>query len=360
MDSAALVLPSLGLTLSTSSGVTSSDPGSPASRHERPVIPTPRRNGGSRRSINRKPQGDLGVLHTSRVVRIADKQRSAEQAKGTADLEAERRKASWLGKDFTDAQRDFDHLLEAVATELGRYLEATPPGSTVVEFGSRFGDFASLVARRNPNVQVQPTEGTGQTPGIFLMLQERVLKHNEELARLFGEDGPRLLQPRYMDGSKLEGWTEELKIPSVSCVFAVNVLQFVHFDCVKAVLQGCRKVLRPGGFLFLAGPFFNEGEISDASLRTHAGLETWAKEAGRRYPDRTLTWGLHDLQNIRRSAQFLGFEVVEQSTVGADWSIMVLQWPLARRRSRLLSRPPDAYLARARFNTNGTTASHGS
>jgi len=302
-----------------------------------------------------RPQGDLGVLHTSRLVRIGDKPECAEQAGGLPHAQAERRR-KFLDVDFGEAQRSYDQLLTAVAKELGRYLEPLPQGSLVVEFGSRYGDLAKEVAQRWPHVRVQPTEGAYETLGVFLLLQERVLKHNEEFARLHGEEGPRLLPPRYVAGGPLEAWTRQLKLGSASCVFAANVLQFLPEEALEAILQGCRRALRPAGYVFLCGPFFDNGEVGDASLKCHDGLQSWAKEAAKAYPDRTLAWGLHDLQNIRRCAAALGFDVVEQSMVGLErdweWSILVLQKQLPRRgrpsglEVERLTRPTRAFLAK--------------
>merc|ERR1712232_1098529 len=116
----------------------------------------------------------------------------------------------------------------------------------------------------------------------------------------------------------------------VSCIFTVNVLQFVPAAQLGELIQGCRHSLRQGGLVFLCGPFFDGGQATETNLVYDEALKNFVKSTStKQRADRPLSWGLHDAQQVCACAEEAGLEFVMKSTVERDWLAIVLRRPIA-------------------------------
>jgi len=280
---------------------------------------------------------DLGVLHKARLVKG-----------GQANKEGDDQSVTIISAAVEDYMLQEKAALDGMAP----YIARLQPGALLVEVGSRCGEFAAMVAERFPEHQVQPTEGTGQTaPGLFLLLQERVVAHNRvRQERSLDCTGGRLMAPRYVDAGCLDSWKTDLGRTNVGCIFAANVLHYLPDETMKVLLLGCRQVLRPGGFVLLSGPFFNEGEVTESNLKSHGALQDFAEHSTEDFVREPLRLGLHDLQRLREHAEATGLEFVEQRNVGLDWHLLVLRQPFRSQGAPTLGRRGPKHVHRGTYS----------
>ncbi len=95
--------------------------------------------------------------------------------------------------------------------------------------------------------------------------------------------GAGLIGPVTLDASADHWGKGEVAAP-YDGMFCTNMIHIAPFSASKGLLSGAGRVLRPGGRLFLYGPFSREGDIAPSNLRFDADLK-------RRDP----SWGVRDL-----------------------------------------------------------------
>jgi SAM-dependent methyltransferase len=120
----------------------------------------------------------------------------------------------------------------------------------------------------------------------------------------------RIEKPRVLD-ARSDDW----EMPPVDAVFNANMIHISEWSVALGLLAGAGRVLRPGGLLFLYGPFKRAGEHTsqsnadfDASLRA-----------------RDPSWGIRDLEKVVEEAARVGLEHVETNDLPANNKLLVFE-----------------------------------
>jgi len=185
-----------------------------------------------------------------------------------------------MSKLYADAcERNRGPILEVLREILGE------PG-LVLEIGSGTGQHAAWFAAALPQLRWQPTDVAANLPSI-------------EAWR--GDVGvSNLLPARALDLSDAS-WP----VAQADYVVCVNTIHIVGWPLVEALFDGVQRVLRPGGLLYVYGPFRYRTRALEPSnerfdawlkqrdprsgVRTFEDVDTLAAEAGLRCEgDRTM------------------------------------------------------------------------
>lgn len=278
-----------------------------------------------------------------------------------------------------NAIQDFEDQNHLVLCAMSEYLGKLPKNSPVIEVGSRNGDFAVALAKRFPDLFIQPTEGTGQTSqSLFNVLEERVrletlpkggpsatprgprstlnasprrstLNKGDKGGNGMPTQSIRLLPPRPFDASQDSSFTTSVGRIVLGALVALNALQYVSRETVHNLLSGGKRALRRGCYLMFAGAFFEGSEVSSKSMLYHSALQQFEMTQVAKDKHHQQTWGLHDVNWIRQTGEHLGLEFVALKRVGLhdpdDCLLLVMRKPLHalsdghnRRMLRILSR----------------------
>jgi len=119
--------------------------------------------------------------------------------------------------------------------------EALPGTKTLLEIGSGTGEHALHIARAFPSLAVQPSD-----PDPVARASIAAWAAPARLSNLAAPLDLDLLAP---------AWTAR----RADAILCVNVLHVAPARAGEALLRGAARVLRPGGPLVLAGPFFRRG-----------------------------------------------------------------------------------------------------
>lgn len=255
---------------------------------------------------------------------------------------------------------DFEDQNHAALNAMSEYLSKLPKGSPVIEIGSRNGDLAVAMAKRFPELYIQPTEGTGQTSQtLFSVLEERIRletikKGGKEQnrptvhgsrpsmsasPRRVGASGKnqshdtiRLMQPRPFDASQESSFTTSVGHTGLGALVTLNALQYLTSETVVDLLAGAKKALRRGGYVLFAGQFFEGGEVSYKSMLYHSALQQFEKKLSEKNRNYEPVWGLHDANWMRQQGEQLGLDFVALKRIGVndadDCLMLVMRKPL--------------------------------
>jgi SAM-dependent methyltransferase len=164
-----------------------------------------------------------------------------------------------------------------------------PPSGLVLEVASGSGEHALACARAFPQLQWQPSD-----------LDPLALAS----AGAWRADGPANLLPPVALDVRAPDWPVE----SAAAVVAVNMVHISPWESSLGLLEGARRLLRPGGVLILYGPWLVEGEpIAPSNLAFDADLQ-------RRDP----AWGLREVGAFAREAAPRGLILEEQRAMPAN------------------------------------------
>jgi len=172
-----------------------------------------------------------------------------------------------------------------------RVLEKVlPPRGLVLEIGAGTGEHAVWFSRALPGLTWQPTDhDTDALPSIEAWRDQM--------------GPPNLLAPLLLDASA-GVWP----VAEADAVIAINVIHIAPWAVTLGLLAGAGRVLRPGGQLFLYGPFREKGE--------HTGAGNAAFDADLRARD--ASWGIRDLDEITVLAGQHGFAAPERIAMPAN------------------------------------------
>jgi len=237
---------------------------------------------------------------------------------------------------------------------LSRYLGKLPQASMVIEVSSRSGHDITQLVYKFPDLQFLPTEGSGGTShGHFLFIEQNVQscedsiqqQKNANISRTFekrsstkatsqagdpeiNQEEARCLKPRFMDIRKPHNWGLE-SFDYIGCIFCVDTLQYEPTEAITEFIIGCFRVLMRGGFVFLCGPFIDNGNASDVNFSLNVALKHYVKKSmddDSGLGPRLLPWGLPDSKHICDLAKSLGMEIHQQK-VGKEWLALILRKP---------------------------------
>lgn len=176
---------------------------------------------------------------------------------------------------------------EPILEVLRRWL---PAEGLVLEVASGAGEHAMWFAQALPGLRWQPTD---RDPDALA-----------SIAAWRAEAGlPNLLAPLELDASA-EAWPVE----DADAVVAINMVHISPWEATEGLVHGAARVLRPGGVLFLYGPYREEG------VPTAPSNEAFDADLKRRNP----AWGLRLAEDLIALAASRGLEKVERAALPAN------------------------------------------
>jgi SAM-dependent methyltransferase len=149
--------------------------------------------------------------------------------------------------------------------------------ASILEVASGSGQHAAAIVAALPHVTVQPTDCVAAGfPSIAA--------YRDELPPAVSA---RLRDPVLLDAADASSWAR-LSPSCFDAVLCVNMLHIAPPECTPGLLAGAARVLRPGGLLFIYGPFTRHGAFTTDS---NAAFDAKLKSMDPRY-------GLRDLDAI--------------------------------------------------------------
>jgi SAM-dependent methyltransferase len=167
-----------------------------------------------------------------------------------------------------------------IAGVLSRVL---PRSGLVLEVGSGTGQHAVHFARVMPHLKWQPTEQ-----------DENCLRSISAWAAV--ELQANMRQPLYLDITDAQ-WPIEV----ADAVICINMIHIAPWSTTQALLRGASRILPPGKFLCLYGPFRVAGKHTSPSNRAFDGqLRAMNSE-----------WGVRNLDAVAKEARAYNIELAQ-------------------------------------------------
>lgn len=154
------------------------------------------------------------------------------------------------------------------------------PTARVLEVGSGTGQHANFFTQAMPDWTWQPTD-------LDEMNLSSIEAYREE-AR----------QPRFLPAVRLDAASSEWPPARYDAVFSANVIHIAPWSVALGLFDGAARVLEPTGLLVLYGPFRFSGAFTAES---NAAFDARLRGADP-------SWGVRDLDDIRRETAARGFD----------------------------------------------------
>jgi SAM-dependent methyltransferase len=158
-----------------------------------------------------------------------------------------------------------------------------PASGLVVEVASGSGEHAAFFANALPGISWQPTDI--DAAALASIAAYRAVA-----------DAPNLLAPLRLDTT-----AEQWPVAHADALVCNNMIHISPWAVTEGLMRGAGRVLRPGGILYLYGPYKIDGRHTapsnqefDASLRA-----------------RNVEWGIRDLGDVTDLAARHGFDLAE-------------------------------------------------
>lgn len=180
---------------------------------------------------------------------------------------------------------------------LGVLQDVLPPAGRVLELASGTGQHAVHFATALPGIQWQPSDTDEESlAGIEAWRKDA--------------DAPNLAAPVRID-------VHERPWPVSPCdaIVCINMIHIAPWSATLALLEGAAEVLRPGGILFLYGPYRIGGQ--------HTAPSNEAFDAQLRARDSS--WGVRDLEAVVERAADRGLQFERRVAMPANNFSLVLR-----------------------------------
>jgi SAM-dependent methyltransferase len=152
--------------------------------------------------------------------------------------------------------------------------DALPAQGTVLEIASGTGEHVVLFAKALPHLKWQPSDPAPQA-------------HAALSARIEQEKLSNILPPLGLDVHD-RPWA----VADVAAIVCINMVHISPWSATEALMSESRRLLHPGGLLYLYGPYFQPGVATVASnIAFDADLR-----------QRNPAWGLRDLKRVQALA----------------------------------------------------------
>lgn len=219
----------------------------------------------------------------------------------------------------TSAGRNKDPILQV----LTKYLECDSANRRrcsepleILEIASGTGQHVAHYAAALPQIRWQPSEWSGHASLQHAQqdiadICQSILAWTESLSNVY--------PPLALDASATK-WppgveTEDGEKPRFAGLLAANLVHIAPLTVVEGLVAGASRVLVPGGYLFLYGPFASCGEpLSDGNATFDASLRDVNPE-----------WGLRDVTVVERLAAAHKIILVAIEDMPANNKVLVLQ-----------------------------------
>lgn len=171
-------------------------------------------------------------------------------------------------------------------------LKRCLPGSgLVLEIAAGAGEHAAYNARALPHLQWRPTDAD---PDALISIE--AWRAHVGL--------PNLLAPLRLDAGDPASWPVE----RADAVVVINMVHISPWSATAGLMTGAGRVLRPGGVLYLYGPYLERDvETAPSNLAFDDSLR-------RRNP----AWGLRRLDAVAELAASQGLELAERVAMPAN------------------------------------------
>jgi SAM-dependent methyltransferase len=174
----------------------------------------------------------------------------------------------------------------------------------VLEIGSGTGQHAVTFAGQAPDIVWWPSDIDGA--------------HLRSIAAWRAHAGlPNLRAPAQIDVADPEwAMTHAAGLPEeLLAIFCANVLHISPWPVTQGLFAGAARLLRPGGRLFLYGPFKRDGRhTADSNAAFDASLRRSDPE-----------WGVRDMNDVAAVGKRAGFRLVEVVAMPANNFILVFE-----------------------------------
>ena len=193
------------------------------------------------------------------------------------------------------AERNKGPILDVLARVL-------PENGLVLEIGSGTGQHTAHFAKAFPRLDWQPSDVDAEMKrSISAWMRQEGLANVRE--------------PILLDLRKLP-WP----VAAVEAIVCINVLHVAPWAATQALFHGARDVLRPGGCLFVYGPYRRDGRhTAPSNQRFDAELRAFDPE-----------WGVRDLDDVTEVAALAGFARADVVDMPANNLSLVFRRTAAR------------------------------
>ncbi|MGB0681227.1 MAG: DUF938 domain-containing protein [Magnetovibrionaceae bacterium] len=176
---------------------------------------------------------------------------------------------------------------DVIAEVLGERL---PETGKVLEIASGSGEHAVHLAPRHPGLTWQ----TSDTDEVALRSIRAWIDHS-------GLDLP---EPLHLDvcAGRWDG------IDAVDAILCINMIHISPWAACEGLMRGAGRHLKPGGLLYLYGPYRINGKQTSES---NVSFESWLKSLDPAY-------GVRDLDDVRKVAEGSGMSFVEALPMPAN------------------------------------------
>lgn len=200
------------------------------------------------------------------------------------------------------AERNRGPIADALAPWLDPLTAGVAdPAPVVVEIAAGTGTHTTWFAGRFPHLRWWPSD---IDPAALASIEARRV-----------ESGCGNIAPARRLDATVVPWAVE-QAPggvAVSAVFNANMIHIAPWGAAKGLFAGAGRVLRPGGWLFLYGPFRFDGVFTAAS---NAAFD-------RRLRARDPRWGVRDIADLRPLAAGAGLSLTETVSMPANNHLLV-------------------------------------
>ncbi|MCG8506890.1 MAG: class I SAM-dependent methyltransferase [Sphingomonadales bacterium] len=171
-----------------------------------------------------------------------------------------------------------------------------PPTGTVLELASGTGEHAVFLGPKLAPRMWQPTD----------IAPDALVSINAWLAKT----GSANVRPPFLLDAAATAWPMEklLPTPPITAVVAINMIHIAPWQACLGLIAGARRVLKPGGVLYLYGPY------SVGGAHTAPSNATFDEVLKSQDPD----WGVRDVDDVEAAASQQGFRLNETVAMPAN------------------------------------------
>ena len=159
----------------------------------------------------------------------------------------------------------------------------------VLEIGSGSGMHLSYFAPNFPHLRFHPSDLDEDVfDNIKNLKQEKAINNMED--------------PVQLDLLSEDTWSNPSE-QLFDVIISINILQVASFEVAEGMMQCSAKLLKPGGFLYMYGPFKVNGEFSSPSNQE---FDRKLRSAGVPF------WGLKDVADVTSAAKANGLVIKDK------------------------------------------------
>jgi SAM-dependent methyltransferase len=193
-------------------------------------------------------------------------------------------------------RRNHDAIWSAIVPFLGTL------SGDVLEVGSGTGQHAAEFARRAPRLTWWPSDILPAHLASIAAWREHAGLGNLRVPQAIDLNDP--------------GWTWQGEYGAsgeLAAILCINVLHISPWRVAQNLFAGAGRLLRPGGYLFIYGPFMRDGvHTAPSNERFDATLRAENPE-----------WGVRDIRDLSALARAAGLNLAETVAMPADNLVLV-------------------------------------